>query len=166
MPPKRKATLDVAVPLWSVSALAEFLRSNSELPQASFRKQKFFEMLSGHALALLQAFLEVKSVEARQWFMRTPWPEKQDNTLIPATTRWLDKVKWYITMANASVGRSNSAINNFLHPSNETVRDPVILGGLSGARGGPHQALDDPTYPGFDTDRPIGRGSGHLGDLT
>ncbi len=172
MPPKRKATPkdDATSGLWPVSTLAEFLRSNSELPQSAFRKQKFFEMLSGHALALLQAFLEVKSAAARQWFMQNPWPEKQDNTLIPATTRWLDKVQSYIALANRAAGATpRSAISNFIRgPINgpsllpPSGNDLHILPTVNTAEPNPLGGRN----PGFETDRPIGRGPGALGDLT
>ncbi len=102
--PKRKVADPEPTSLWPVGKLAEFMARNPNVNPNNYRKEKLFNLLSGHALALLQAFLEVKSVAARRWFMKVPWPEAQDDSLVPGTARWIEKVKFYIKMALSSVG--------------------------------------------------------------
>jgi len=84
---------------WSPKMLSQFLAMNAARPQSDFRKTKFFDMLGADALALLTAFLETKTLAAQQFFYQSPWPGRDETTLVPGTERWKDRVREYLRQA-------------------------------------------------------------------
>lgn len=103
MPPKKIKSETGVVPataaLWTPAMLSTFLAQQSARPQQDFRKTAFFSLLDADALALLQAFLETKSVTARAFFYQQPWPGRDELTLIPGSPQWKARVREYIRQA-------------------------------------------------------------------
>jgi hypothetical protein len=103
MPPKKaKGETGVVAAnkeLWSPAILSAFLAQQSSRPQKDFRKTAFFNLLDADALALLQAFFEVKSPAGREFFYQQPWPGRDELTLIPGSPQWKDRVREYIRQA-------------------------------------------------------------------
>lgn len=151
MPPKKtKTETGVGTPsgeLWTPAMLSTFLAQQAARPQKDFRKTAFFDLLNADALALLQAFLETKSIPARAFYYQQPWPGRDLKTLVPGSTQWKDRVREYLLQANlyavqhaaaksvsGPISRANPALQEY---PTYSATAPVSTSELSNSGNGP-----------------------------